>query len=412
MKFLDWVKKLGKREGAAARGEAKGIATASTDDEIPGWNRRVLLDERYLPKPPKKNYWEKPDPVLDADEARRAYSPSMRAKNEKLRALATDVELLKARSLPVWEDESEVAGALGMTVQKLRWLACHRYDDRLTHYYQYRVPKRSTGFRTIMAPKTTLKSAQRTLLEQLVQRLPVSDHAHGFVAGRSVATNARHHVGRRVVLHFDLEDFFGTVTFGRVRGYLIAMGYDYRVATSIALLATEAERQPVVVGDESEHDSGLRYVPIGHRACPQGAPTSPGLCNAIAMRLDRRLAGLAAANAFVYTRYADDLTFSGDDESKIGLFLRVVREIVEDEGFRLNRDKTHVMRSGGRQAVTGVVVNETLGLSRQERRKLRAQIHQMSPDHAPEELARLRGKLAYLRMLNPDQAAALRPDWL
>ncbi len=385
--------------------------TAANHPDVPGYRRQVRRDDRLLPKEPPKNYWERPDPVMGHEEAARSFSPSFRTRNRAIRSLVADTKLLKERGLPPWNTELHVARALDLTLGRLWWLAAHRFDDTITHYVQFRVPKRSGGHRVIMAPKRELKSIQRALLDKMVRHLPVSDHAHGFVEGRSVKTNAVPHVDRRVVLRFDLEDFFGTVTFGRVRGYLIAMGYGFDVATVVALLTTEAERQPVEV------DEGLRYVPVGHRYCVQGAPTSPAICNAIAHKLDRRLAGLAESVDFAYTRYADDMTFSGDDEDRIGLFLRAVRDIVEDEGFRLNDDKTRVMRSGGSQKVTGVTVNETLGLSRKERRKIRAMIHRLETERDagnadPAELDILRGKLAWVRMLNPDQADALQPDWL
>jgi retron-type reverse transcriptase len=140
----------------------------------------------------------------------------------------------------------------------------------------------------------------------------------------------------------------------------------------------------------------------------QGAPTSPGLCNAILLRLDRRLAGLAEKHGFTYTRYADDLTFSGADTAKVAKFLQAVPAIVASEGFAVNVKKTRVMRAGRRQAVTGVVVNQAMGLSRQERRKLRAGLHRQKTAGAdPGERLRLNGKLAYLFMLNKAQAMAL-----
>jgi len=176
------------------------------------------------------------------------------------------------------------------------------------------------------------------------------------------------------------------------------------VATALAVLMTESPRQPVEV------DGTVVHVPVGPRVCVQGAPTSPGLCNAVLLRLDRRLAGLARKHGYTYTRYADDLTFSGDDCQKIGLFIAIVSRIVGEEGFEINREKTRVLRRSRRQLVTGVVVNQSAGLSRRHRRRLRAAVHQFA--RAPHSLGskdvqRLAGKLAYLRMLNPDQAAPL-----
>jgi retron-type reverse transcriptase len=175
------------------------------------------------------------------------------------------------------------------------------------------------------------------------------------------------------------------------------------VAQILAVLMTEPPRQPV------EAEGKLYHVPVGPRVCVQGAPTSPGLCNAILRRLDHRLAGLARRHGFEYTRYADDLTFSGDDPARTKLLITIAGRIARDEGLPLNRAKTRVLRAGQRQTVTGVTVNHIAGLSRQERRRLRAALHQQrragSPDVAKDR--QLTGKLAYLRMLNPTQADAL-----
>jgi RNA-directed DNA polymerase len=145
----------------------------------------------------------------------------------------------------------------------------------------------------------------------------------------------------------------------------------------------------------------------------QGAPTSPGICNALLLRLDRRLAGLAKKHTLNYTRYADDLSFSGDLPREAAQKIRLTASrIIEQEGFTVNAAKTRLMGQGTRQSVTGVVVNHTLGLSRQERRKLRATIHRLSrtpeTDATGPAYASLQGKLAYLAMLNPQQADALQ----
>jgi retron-type reverse transcriptase len=148
------------------------------------------------------------------------------------------------------------------------------------------------------------------------------------------------------------------------------------------------------------------HVPVGPRSCVQGAPTSPGLCNAVVMRLDRRLAGLARRYGYTYTRYADDLTFSGDDVGAMEKVRALAARYVRDEGFEVNAAKTRVQRRGGRQRVTGVTVNAGLGLSREERRNLRAMIHQEDGGDAKQR-ARIDGMLAYVKMLNPEHAARL-----
>ena len=328
----------------------------------------------------------------------------MRTRDRNLRDLLPDREQLERYGLPVWETELAVAEALGLTVGMLRHYSIHRQRETSPHYVTFAIPKRTGGHRLIHVPKRRLKAIQRRLHELLVSRLPTSPAAHGFRPHRSVATNAAPHVGKAVVIKLDLKDCFPSIHFGRVRGLLISLGYGYPVATTLAVLMTESPRQPVEV------DGRLVHVPVGPRVCVQGAPTSPGLCNAVLLRLDRRLAGLARKHGFAYTRYADDLTFSGDEPEQIGLLLAIAARIIREEGFTVNRQKTRVLRRSQRQLVTGVVVNQTAGLSRRARRRLRAAIHQFV--QAPQSLdakgvQRLAGKLAYLRMLNPDQAAPL-----
>jgi RNA-directed DNA polymerase len=378
----------------------------------PGHRRLALRDEHLLPQPavsehavtarrPRKRYF-------NADDARRLFSPTLRTRDRNLRSLSTDEAQLTRYGLPVWHTEAALAAALDVELKALRMFSTHSAKDRCSHYVTFAIPKRSGGERLIMAPKTRLKRLQRQLNALLVNKLPVSEYAHGFRTRRSVRTNAEPHVGKDVILRLDITDFFGSIHFGRVRGMLIAFGYGYPVATTLAALMTEAVRQPVMVGETRF------FAPVGVRACPQGAPTSPGLSNTVVVKMDRRLAGLARRYGFAYTRYADDLTFSGNDIAGAHALRLLATRVVEEEGFTINARKTQFRRSGSRQTVTGVVVNDVLGLSRQERRRLRAAIHQYLQANAggtaePALLARLDGKVAYLSMLNAGQARRLAP---
>lgn len=372
--------------------------------------RLALRDPRLQPKSQaKKRVWPRPPrkSVMSNDEARRRFGDTMRTRNRELRDLLPDAQQLERYGLPNWESEAELAQALGVSLNELQFYAIHRRAERHPHYIAFTMSKRNGGERLIMAPKTRLKALQRQLVALLVHRLPVSESAHGFRKGSSVKTAAEPHVGKRVILHLDLKDFFHSVTFARVRGLLIALGYGYPVATALAVLMTEPPRQPVEV------DGTIYHVPVGPRRCVQGAPTSPGLCNAMALRLDRRLAGMARRLGFAYSRYVDDLVFSGDDPGLLNTLRFRAAQIAREEGFELNHAKTRTLRSGRCQRVTGVVVNKVLGLSRQERRRLRAMIHQLKQDQAAGQpdhgrRAYLQGKLAYLAMLNPAQANKLR----
>jgi hypothetical protein len=376
----------------------------------PQQRRLILRDNRLLPKPPpdpNRRRWPAPPKIkyLTEREADRLFGPSLRTRNRDVMDLAADEEQLKRYGLPVWKTEEDLAAALSLKVGQFRHFCQHRQRETTPHYVTFAIQKRSGGERLIHAPKRRLKEVLRKLDRLLVCKLPRSERAHGFVRGRSIASNAAAHVGKGVVIRFDIKDCFPSIHYGRVRGLLIALGYGYPVAAALSVLMTEAPRQPVAA------EGKLYHVPTGPRVCVQGAPTSPGLCNAILLRLDRRLAGLARKHGFAYTRYADDLAFSGNDTSKIAKLLKLVPTIVAAEGFSINAEKTRIMRCGQRQSITGVVVNKAMGLSRQERRKLRAALHRQKTQAVTEasvgERLRLMGKLAYLAMLNKAQAAAL-----
>lgn len=375
--------------------------------------RLALRDDRLTPKSAAPTHVvtsrRRHKKLFSTDEARRLFATTLRTRDRALRDLTADEAQLARYGLPVWHTEAALAAALEVDVKGLRHFSTHRSKDRIAHYVTFAIPKRTGGERLIMAPKARLKRLQRKLNALLVSKLPVSESAHGFRVGRSVRSNAEPHVGKSVILHLDVQDFFPSIHFGRVRGLLIAFGYGYQVATTLAALMTEAPRQPVMVGDTRF------FAPVGSRACPQGAPTSPGLSNALLVKMDHRLAGLARRYGFAYTRYADDLTFSGNDIDAAHALRLLAGRVVKEEGFVVNARKTRVLRSGSRQSVTGVVVNDVLGLSRQARRRLRAAIHQYGKALAagsadPALLARLDGKVSYVAMLNDAQARQLAPQ--
>lgn len=304
-----------------------------------------------------------------------------------------------------WQTAADVAAALDLAPEQLRWLATPTGAARRYHYRTFTLPKPSGGVRQILAPTCRLKAVQRRLLGLFEPRLRISPHAHGFQRGRSIATHARLHAGRAVVVCCDLADFFGSVVADRVWRLLASAGYGDEAAAVLTRLLTESVRH------EEARDGTTWHVPVGPRHTVQGAPTSPLVCNAVAYRLDCRLAGLARSCGWIYSRYADDLTFSGDDPGRIRWLLGRVRRIVQDEGFRVNERKTRVMHRHQRQRVCGVTVNSgTAGLSRQERRRLRAALHQVraaGEEADPARAARVQGRLAYLHMLDPGQARRL-----
>jgi hypothetical protein len=331
------------------------------------------------------------------------------------------VEKLERNGLPLLATPADLARALGVTISRLRWLCYHSPAAERVHYVSFQVPKRSGGgMRQLSAPQKELGKAQRFILRTLLDRLPIDEHAHGFRKGRSTVTSALEHRGQALVINLDVEDFFPTITFPRVRGLFQDLGYSPAVATCLALLTTEAPR---VIAD---YDGTRYHVAVGDRALPQGACTSPAISNLVCRKLDRRLAGLARHHGFRYTRYADDLTFSsaeprdagrGGRRDRSAWLMACVRHVLEAEGFRMNVNKGRVLPRAARQEVTGIVVNhpERLSLPRQEVRRLRALLHRarteglaaQNRESRPDFEAWLRGKLAYLAMVKPEQGRAM-----
>jgi RNA-directed DNA polymerase len=264
-------------------------------------------------------------------------------------------------------------------------------------YIEFEVPKARGGTRRIAAPRAELRRVQRAILDRILAHVPLHDACHGFVAGRSTVTNARPHRGAALVLKLDLKDFFPTVHFRRVAGVFRSLGYGAEVAGTLAALTTYRPRLP-----------GGDVVWPG--MLPQGAPTSPALANLACRRLDRRLALLAAKVGAVYTRYADDLTFSfaTRPELRIGRFLWWVDAICEQEGFLERADKRRILRANQQQRVTGLVVNAGVNVPRADRRRFRAILHNCAA-HGIASQARerddftayLAGYAAYVHMVDP-----------
>jgi retron-type reverse transcriptase len=300
---------------------------------------------------------------------------------------------------------------MGLTIPELRFLCFHAEAVEKPHYVTFEVPKRSGGKRLLASPMPRLAKAQEWVLHEVLEKLATEEPAHGFIKGRSTVTCALPHVGRDLVVNLDLSDFFPTITFSRVRGVFQRIGYSPAVATIFALLCTEPPRALV------EFEGKRWHAAVGPRALPQGACTSPALSNQVARKLDRRLAGMAKKHGYTYTRYADDLTFSGDGKTpaELGMLLARVRHVVDEEGFAINAKKGRVQRQSGRQTVTGVVVNDRPSVPREEVRTLRAILHHAAKtglaaqnrEQIPHFEAHVRGRLAYLHMVDPGRAAPM-----
>jgi RNA-directed DNA polymerase len=301
-----------------------------------------------------------------------------------------------------------------------RWRVMPQSAGTPLHHYSYKaIEKRDGRCRLIEMPKSRLRSMQRKILHGLLERVPPHDCVHGFRKGHNTVTYAAPHAGKAVVVRFDLADFFASVHAPRVHALLRTLGYPQEVARALTAVCTNrvpsARLLAADVRGKMEWQERQRYRT---RHLPQGAPTSPALANLCAFRLDLRLAGLARALGATYTRYADDLAFSGDEDlARVVERLSIrVAAIALEEGFSIQFRKTRVMRRGARQHLAGVVVNQHPNLARSEFDTLKAILtncvrhgaaSQNRAGHA-DFRAHLQGRVAQAMMLNAARGAKLK----
>lgn len=257
-------------------------------------------------------------------------------------------------------------------------------------YSTYEIPKKSGKSRVICAPNSSLKSLQKAVVIRLIYPLGVHKSVYGFVRGRSIVDNAQCHVNKDVVVSVDIRDCFPSVKWPLILSVLRRdLGCKLRQETLLFLL------------DLCTKDGRL----------PTGAPTSPSLLNRVLNKTDEILHEQAYLRGYTYTRYADDLTFSGD--KNVSQMIGVTRGVLNKINLELDPKKTNIFRRGRRQLCTGLVVNEKVSLPRKVRRRLRAAVHAFEADKGVTwsnevmTASSLRGRLEFFRMVSPRTASSL-----
>lgn len=328
--------------------------------------------------------------------------------------------------------EGEVADWLGLTSEELDWFAGHPRrttipaEGPLQHYRYQWIAKTAGGSRLLEIPKQRLKQIQRQILGDVLNRIPPHPAAHAFRTARSVASYVAPHTSKQILLHIDLREFFPSVRSSQVHALFRTAGYPGPVASLLTRLCTN--RTPRDILQEkgtglAEHHWRRRYE-LPH--LPQGAPTSPALANLAAFWLDCRLSGLARKVGAHYTRYADDLLFSGGDELAdcMNRFRVLVAAIAMHEGFEIRLRKTRVMHRDTRQQVAGIIVNQHPNIPRKDFDTLRAILHNchrygpasQNRENHPMFREQLQGKIAYWKTICPTRAGKLESlyakiDW-
>lgn len=321
--------------------------------------------------------------------------------------------------LPTLTTPAALADWLGLELPQLDWLADCQGRLALApvgplHHYRYRlVTKRSGGRRVLEVPKAWLKAIQRRLLHEILDHLPPHEAAHGYRRGRSIASYAAPHCGQDIVFRFDLCDFFPSIRAARFQALFRTAGYPQAVARLLTGLCTN-----IVPAEFTKELPPADRTVYRSPHLPQGAPTSPALANLCAYRLDCRLAALANSLGGRFTRYADDLAFSGGAALERGArrFQVLVCRIALEEGFEVRTRMSRFMRQGVCQQLAGVVVNVRPGMRRREYDCLKATLHNCvrygpaSQDRIghPDFRAHLLGRVAQVAMLHPERGRRLR----
>ena len=258
------------------------------------------------------------------------------------------------------------------------------------HYRKAKLPKKNGGFRNLSVPDEVLKSIQRQISEVLLIHMPVSRYAKAYRFGSSTLRNAKHHVGKQVVLKLDILHFFDSIQYSTVKDKVFpAQIYAEPLRILLTMLCYHKD------------------------ALPQGAPSSPAITNIILYGFDELVGQWCRERGISYTRYCDDMTFSGDfDPAEV---IRFVRLELKKTGFLLNEQKTRIQRPGQQQTVTGIVVNEKLSIPADYRRKLRQKLYYCKKfgiqEHLqkvgleiPEDTYRMQllGKVNYVLQVHPD----------
>ena len=286
----------------------------------------------------------------------------------------------------VYRELSSLEQDLGISVKTLYAVS----NNLSKHYRKAKLPKKNGGFRNLSVPDEVLKSIQKRIAEVLLIHMPVSRYAKAYRFGSSTLRNAKHHVGKQVVLKLDILHFFDSIRYSTVKD---------------KVFPEEIYEEPLRIL--------LTMLCYRKDALPQGAPSSPAITNIILYEFDELIGQWCRERDITYTRYCDDMTFSGDfDPAEV---IRFVRLELKKLGFLLNEQKTRIQRPGQQQSVTGIVVNEKISIPADYCRKLRQELYYCRKFGFQEHLQkigleipadtyrmRLLGKVNYVLQVHPD----------
>ena len=263
------------------------------------------------------------------------------------------------------------------------------FYDRDKFYRTFSIKKRNGGERIIEAPYPSLKLVQRWILDCILTPTAIlHPMSVGFIRGKTIVDNARPHIGNEVLLKMDIKDFFPSIPQTKVEDHFSTLGYDGNLSSILAYLCCKNNR------------------------LPQGAPTSPILSNVLNRGMDFRLSEIAYQENLCYTRYADDLSFSGN---RVPIpFIEKVTQIVGTSKLRINKEKTRRSGKQSRKIITGISISSgRITIPRIVKREIRQKVYyilkyglfnHLNHINSRDLLAgyRLLGLLAYWHSVEPD----------
>lgn len=309
-------------------------------------------------------------------------------------AILDYADKLESKNLPVIYSLAHFSLLTGLDYYTTRYII----KFRSSFYKEYYITKKRGGFRKISSPYRPLKIMQQYIAKYILSNVPIHEKAFGFVPTKSIYHNAKEHVNQDCILNIDLCNFFETISSKKIYSIFMNMGYASNLCVDFSKICTAA----------IESKSLLPVL-------PQGAPTSPVLSNICAYNLDKRLDRFAHKNNLVYSRYADDITFSGlrKDLPKVSFLKRVI----EDEGFKLNTSKIRLYtKKNNKRIITGLLVDDSVRIPKKFKKEIFRHLHfcqKYSPkehiDYLNSKRSKpkgyfyewLKGKISFVQMVEP-----------
>jgi RNA-directed DNA polymerase len=303
----------------------------------------------------------------------------MKSSNEK-----KDLMRLKMMGLPLIETLDDFSQLTRFSKKLI-----YNFSKNSQYYYRtYSIKKKNGKNRTIAQPSRKMKAMQAWILRNILDKLKTSSSCKGFEKGTSILDNASPHVGSNAIMTLDIENFFPSIKSGWIYTIFKSLGYNKFISSVMTSIC-----------------SYKGYL-------PQGSPCSPKLSNLVCLRLDSRLQGYVGKRNIVYTRYADDLTFSALKIERLTKSYKTITTIIEDEGFRINNSKTRICGPSKCRKVTGLVIGDdaSVGIGRKRLRNIRAKIHGLIKDNIEtrnNKLSHIKGWLAFIKSIDDKRYSML-----